>query len=423
MKQEARKPEGGFCLITAMALMRAWWAYRRSIIRLYDLRVWLACLELIARRCSLKEGEPARFTEKEIHALIGGVGERHVSHAIRRLEAANLIHWSPSALRVVGQGRGESKARDVESVFVPVTLPNERRLVPIPRRLIRFLAREGTRALMGTAFGHLLRCLFYKRGECLAEGTCKASWIADAFGMDERRVKAARKALVTMGWLIAKAVPQWTLNRHGAVMRVNLLWRGSSGARETSLPPPELKTASDLPPPNKNKKLSTRSEKPETRVGGPAGVQERTESRPELRDVKPNDLSSASRLQELFREAVGRGLVGGCEADRLKFFAAAERAMSVAAKNPCGLFVTLVRRGLWVYIRQVDEDAARRKLGRLYESVTNQPERASDHHAKVGRTVATPASDPSERSSPVDIRALIAKCIGRFASEQVAKAA
>ena len=45
-------------------------------------------------------------------------------------------------------------------------------------------------------------------------------------------------------------------------------------------------------------------------------------------------------------------------ADRLRFVAAAEHARAIGTTNPCGLFVRLVRGGLWSFVTQDDEDAA-----------------------------------------------------------------
>ncbi len=72
----------------------------------------------------------------------------------------------------------------------------------------------------------------------------------------------------------------------------------------------------------------------------------------------PDDLRSAKRLDALFGQAVSNGLVGESSAERLRFFAAAEHAQRVGRQNPCGLFIAVVRQGLWSYISQADEDRA-----------------------------------------------------------------
>lgn len=74
------------------------------------------------------------------------------------------------------------------------------------------------------------------------------------------------------------------------------------------------------------------------------------------------DLKDPSRLLMLHAQAIRAGLVGSSEADRLKFFAAAEHAVSYGQKNPPGLFATVVRRGMWHHLTLPDEDRGRQAL-------------------------------------------------------------
>ena len=85
---------------------------------------------------------------------------------------------------------------------------------------------------------------------------------------------------------------------------------------------------------------------------------------PRLGDVRAEDLKDTGRLLTLLGQAIGRNLVGGSEADRFRFVAAAEHARSAGTRNPCGLFARLVRRGWWHFATQGDEDAASARLKR-----------------------------------------------------------
>lgn len=67
----ARKPKGGFTLVSAGVLLGAWWAYKAKNLTLLELRVWLASLELISRRCELEKHRMPRFRLAEIHSLVG----------------------------------------------------------------------------------------------------------------------------------------------------------------------------------------------------------------------------------------------------------------------------------------------------------------------------------------------------------------
>ncbi len=86
---------------------------------------------------------------------------------------------------------------------------------------------------------------------------------------------------------------------------------------------------------------------------------------PTLNDVRVEDLKDTGRLLVLLAQAIARDLVGTSEADRLRFVAAAEHALSVGKGNPPGLLLYLMRGRLWRYLTQEDEDRASRRL-KLY---------------------------------------------------------
>ncbi len=108
---------------------------------------------------------------------------------------------------------------------------------------------------------------------------------------------------------------------------------------------------------------------------------------PDLRNVVPEDLKDIGRLLDLYEQAVELGLVTDSEHDRLRFVAAAEHARIIGTKNPCGLFVRLVRGGLLHFVTYDDEVAASVRIRRhLYGGVPEFEAGAS------GRIV--PASAP-----------------------------
>jgi hypothetical protein len=96
--------------------------------------------------------------------------------------------------------------------------------------------------------------------------------------------------------------------------------------------------------------------------------------KPDLRNVLTEDLKDTGRLLELYEQAVGLGLVPPSEWGRLRFVAAAEHARVIGTKNPCGLFVRLVRGGLFHFATGDDEQAASVRLRRhLYGSAREGP--------------------------------------------------
>src|ERR687884_175551 len=73
--REARKPHGGFVLLTVEILDLLWWSYRQRYIRFHDLRVWLAYQKMVARRYQCRPDQVPHYTLAELHTLVGGLGE------------------------------------------------------------------------------------------------------------------------------------------------------------------------------------------------------------------------------------------------------------------------------------------------------------------------------------------------------------
>ena len=109
---------------------------------------------------------------------------------------------------------------------------------------------------------------------------------------------------------------------------------------------------------------------------------------PSWRHVEHHDLVDARRLLTLYEQASGTGAVAESEMERLHFFTAAEHALAKGRRNPCGLFVHLVKHKRWNFCTERDEDLARQRLKRTLYGVTlarqqlptpqRAPERPSD---------------------------------------------
>jgi hypothetical protein len=277
------KPRGGYQLIPAVRLALAWWAYHEKLIRLVDLRVWFAAWEMRARRCRRPSPLPRRYGLGELQGLTG-LSLKRLNASLRRLEAAGLLAWSESAITFPVSLEGVPLSdRDGFRRFLD-QIPNRRRLVPVPRRILRLLADGCRPALIATILGHLFRCLYLKDGQCQPVGRVKASWIAGTFGVGLRRVKEARQELIAMGWLIPLPSTQWALNRWGAVIRINLDWSRLDGlcpeAEEagggpppgSELAPPALDFGPESAPPDSSDENPLQGDQnQEPAAGGPAG--------------------------------------------------------------------------------------------------------------------------------------------------------
>lgn len=356
----ARKPDGGFCFIPAMAILGAWFAYKRSIIRLVDLRVWLACFEVVARRQAALRGMRPKYRHEEIRALVGSTSGEHVRFSIRRLENAGLLNWSESRIAVGHIAAFPDDASEFARLCALVK--NRDRKVPVPRRLIRLLALTSRPVLIATALGHLLRCLYYRKGMCRPDGRCKASWVAAVFEVDERNVKAARNELTMLKILRRTVDAQFAMNLWGPLVIINLAW-----CKDDESPPPTAVCTTNSPPLIKDRNLSSRSDHQKPGRPGRTGFFKSPARKPTFKHVVLDDLKDRRRLRCLFTESVVRGWCKGTEAQELDFFAAAARAMRVGTRNPCGLFAALVRRQGWRFLSSEDEEQGRRMLRELRE--------------------------------------------------------
>ncbi len=339
-------------------VLNAWAAVESGEITLYDVRVWLACHEMVARRCCIDEAVEPSYGESEALKLVGSGRECKIRKSVRRLQEAGLLEWSKQRLNV------DMEQRPVEA-WVEAKVKNVRRKIPVPRRMLRYMAGCRSRVMIATLLGHLVRCLYYRKDCCVSGGRCKASWIADVFGVDIRGVKRTRKELVKMGWLVPGRASQQALNRWGMQIIIRVQRADEKAGSGTNLPPPETAGVTNLPPPISNRELSMRSmnQKP----GGTAGAEMESGRRKQaaLNRIRLEDLREPRRLDGLYRQAVAGGLVPGSPASRLQWFAAAEHAVEAGERNPCGLFVSMYRRGLWRHITQGQEDVARVKLKKL----------------------------------------------------------
>jgi len=341
---------GGFVLMESCAFVRCWAAYRAGGVRLRDVRTWLGVVEMVERRRAHGPGREPAYDERELSRLTGDPDHRKSLASVRRLVRAGVVEWSRErvALRVCSERAAL------------------RRLVPMPRRMVRWLARHGNASDVATAFGHAARCLFYKSQErrCASGGTCAAGWVAERFGVGERSVKRSRAKLLGLGWL--RAVDDGRKGwRRGCRFTVELDWQDPD---RVEMAPHKVGSETGLAPPEKEQDPPSEKKQPEP---VPAGVG----LRPDLNDVSRADLRSAERLFELYSQACGRGWVRRGEAGALSVFAAAARARRCGERNPPGMFVSILRRGLWSHITAMDEDAALRRFRTVAWRLTRRTRR------------------------------------------------
>ncbi len=363
LKSIAQKPEGGFCLVRVRSLLAVWWKFKLEEISLYEIRLYLACLEMKARRCQLKKDRSPFYSEQELIDLVGGGTVGKAKKGIQRLTKAGLLQWDRHEINTdtsLAEGDLEGSRSWQRTLDL---VKNNRRKVPLPRRILRHMIKTRHRTLIGAVFAYLFRCLYIRKNRCVSGGRLKTSWASMALGLDFRNCKAAKKQLVQLGWIIPCEEHQTAMNRWGQPVIINLQWDETHIDAKT--PPQSQKKSAKTPPPINNQQPLSRSINQKTqRV---TGIQNQIPfySRPCIEHVTIEDLRNPARLDQLYQQATEAGSLPHSESNRLAWFAAAERALSTGKNNPCGLFVSLYRQKLWHHITQEQEDHARAKLKKL----------------------------------------------------------
>ena len=217
--ERTSKIAGGFVLVSVATLISVWRACQSKPLGIGDFRAYLACHEMVARRCTLEDDRPASYSFAELAKLLG-VTERRARESGGRLVDAGLLEWSDTAICFPLVFTHERKNSDDLSD----TIGKGRGSVAIPRRMLRFLASGARPALIATVLGILLRCLSRRRGGFDGRGRVKASWVARVFHLSIRQIKAARRELIKLGWIEPEDSDQWSWNRWGRAFRIDLGW-------------------------------------------------------------------------------------------------------------------------------------------------------------------------------------------------------
>ena len=206
-------------------------------------------------------------------------------------------------------------------------------------------------------------------------GSVKSSWIAKIAGISLRSAKAARRVLISIGWLSEDTnSTQRKLNRTGAYFEINIDWPGQTQDerfRTSALcqgkmcvrklhPLPQLKTVLKVAPPNKRHKTLSENKNQKTHPSGASKKQELGE--PNLNNIQLDDLKKMSRLLKLYEQAVAQGWLEACEANLLFFIASAIRVKRTPCHDPIRTFIAIIRKDLRSHITQAQEDAARNHL-------------------------------------------------------------
>ncbi len=415
---------GGYKTITPIQIANLLAALAEDTITLRSFRVFLGSLELKAIREAANRVKKAkgkgkgqeRYEKSELTRLVPDLSERAITSELRRLTRAKLLSFRAGVLELSHELLPEAEA-------VLEALNGSRsstRPIPIPRRGLRFLCRCRKPSLIKTLLAYFVRGLSFNRksGELRTAGTVKASWISRAFDLSERAVRGARAELISLGFISKDETShQRKLNRDGSYFRLTLSWdRGepqtNRDSHSTDLPltltaqkpdrqcggegrvihdetpqslvvgnsggfaapsravegikkglefaPPQAKNGGEFAPLKEILRTLSDLKNQKLVPSEPTGVWGK-EGRPNLRNIRPEDIRKPSRLRELYEQATKAGWLERSEANFLNFAAAAVRA-NRASGDSVRIFVGIVKRKLWGHISQAEEGRARQLL-------------------------------------------------------------
>lgn len=345
--------QDGYKLVRAEELAAALAAFSNRQITFRAFRAFVGCLELLAIREAAERSKPryARpqkrcFLRSELETLLRLPEGVTLSRELHRLRVTGLVRFSEGSIELA------SGAGDSADLRLLCGSRGGKRLIPVPRRMIRFLAQCSRPALARTIVAYLLRGLSLDAaGRIKGAGTVKISWICRACRISERAAQVARAALIQMGWITKDTGSlQRKLNRDGAYFVIDPLW-----ARTQSAPRRTEKCARSAPP--REKQETPSGSKDQKGASARTGVQTERSSEPTLRDIKPEDLRKPERLEKLYRQAVRAGWITDSEANVRNFICAALRATRSGGRVGA-IFAGIVRKALWHYITQEQESRA-----------------------------------------------------------------
>lgn len=407
---------GGYKTVTPIQLASVVHARDSGDVDGTGVRVFWACLAAVAAREAAgrvrrrrvgeaRRGDVWRLEVEEL-ARLTGLSVRAARRGLRQLVAAGLVTIGRDRFLISAKPRSGSE--DLLDAIACGRSP--RRPIPMPRAMLRSLARDPRPANWRVVAAYAIRGLSLERGtgRVRHRGTVKAPWIADTFSMSLRAVRYAQAELRRIGWISKDTgSKQWKLNRDGAYFEIDQDWRpvahenegcdaagkgvpiGAVAAspepfvnRDKPGPnpaPPPAENGAPFAPPREDSETSYESKDQETRLpGGDASgdctegegeenPEHRSEFEADLRNVVEADLRNLGRLEALYGQAVQRGWIEACDANALNFVAAAVRARE-AKGSAVRIFVALVRQRLWSHITQAQEDRARMALARIRET-------------------------------------------------------
>lgn len=223
----APKPAGGFALLPLKALLLPWLAHEQELLTPLALRGYLACIEMRERRCQAPPETMLCYTTEELRRLLGATVRPSAAAAVRQLLCtAGLVTWPDDGqqLTLCPQDCAAPWCDLERYAALRAAIHPTVQQVPLPRRLVTWLAHTGTPGLIATVFGVACRALRYRDHRVIAGGSLVPAWLATTFRVPRRTVAYWLRHLRTLGWLAPVTTPPAHRRAYGPWLAVNLGW-------------------------------------------------------------------------------------------------------------------------------------------------------------------------------------------------------
>ena len=410
---------GGTCPLHPIQCCIVWAARQEKIITPLAFRVYFASHEVKFWRRKTESGQPYAyqpfgFQLTDLSRLLPDAPEDKIAKAFNELATVNLLNltnqglWFAESLdHTTLAERVKQRAR---TMFNQLHQDTRDKIIKIPRRLLKLIVQCGRRIVRAaTLIAMLLTTMLTKRADHHGgyQGCCKAEWIGEVFGVNAKRVNLERARLIREGWFRRIPTSQRVKNKWGAWVALNLMASEPSEPVDDSettdvakVQPPQAEFPSKMQPPLKkpvspseifnNQKLSSGDP-------NPGDFQPKHLENPTWLDIQPYDLRNDVRSETLWEQAIRRGHLKNRPSDRINFFAAIAHALRVAKSNACGLFRTVVEKGLWHFISQADECNAIQRLRRFTRSQQTKANQQAHANAFFARRTERVEQDHEER--------------------------
>ena len=362
---------GGVYMISPLAAVSVWAAFKMKLITWRHLCVWIALYEVRTWRDTqeLAQRNLFKFNPKRVAQALGNKNAGPLlKKALAGLERLGLARLTPSDISFTESLDALPLELRTEAHRMLNVLGNNNitRAIRMPRRLMRLIMKSNRPRPVRAAvlFGMLLRIMPVKRHGWY-KGCLTTALLVDVSGFNESRIKHERAALVREGCFERLETPARVRRQHGD-------WY----ALGRDLPvPSRLKTTTDQQPPTPptkgNRQPPIRKPVPsfgiETNQILPAkpgasrltSISKATEV-PSWHRMTPDDLREPQRRAALHEDACHKGVIGDSPSEKLTFYAAMARARRVGSINPCGMLRRIVQTTAYHgYIANCDEDQAR----------------------------------------------------------------